>query len=54
MDKELRAPGVYGLARRRWDENHLLTRFVRNLYFPYKPLAGPRPPGLVGDGFGSF
>jgi hypothetical protein len=44
-EKEKRAPGVYGAARRRWDENHLLTRFVRNLYFPYKPLAGPRLPG---------
>ncbi len=37
---DLRAPGVYGLARQRWNEEHLFTRFVRNLYFPYKPLAG--------------
>ena len=38
---DLRAPGVYGMARQRWNEEHLFTRFVRNLYFPYKPLAGP-------------
>jgi len=37
---DLRAPGVYGMARQRWNEEHLFTRFVRNLYFPYKPLAG--------------
>lgn len=37
---DLRAPGVYGVARQRWNEEHLFTRFVRNLYFPYKPLAG--------------
>jgi hypothetical protein len=37
---DLRAPGVYGLARQRWNEEHLFTRFVRNLYFPFKPLAG--------------
>ena len=38
---DLRAPGVYGMARQRWNEEHVFTRFVRNLYFPYKPLAGP-------------
>ncbi|MDY7227877.1 hypothetical protein [Hyalangium rubrum] len=37
---DLRAPGVYGMARQRWNEEHVFTRFVRNLYFPYKPLAG--------------
>jgi hypothetical protein len=37
-----RAPGIYGHARRRWSEDHLLTRFVRHLYFPFKPLAGGR------------
>jgi len=42
---DLRAPGVYGMARARWDENHVFTRFVRNLYFPYKPLAGPKVGG---------
>jgi hypothetical protein len=47
---DLRAPGVYGMARQRWDENHLFTRFVRNLYFPYKPLAG-RPSGSVNSSF---
>lgn len=40
---DLRAPGVYGMARQRWNEEHLFTRFVRNLYFPYKPLAGGSP-----------
>jgi hypothetical protein len=35
-----RAPGVYGLARSRWNEQHVFTRFVRNLYFPHKRLAG--------------
>jgi hypothetical protein len=40
-DDDLRAPGVYGRTRQRWSEDHLLTRFVRNLYFPHKPLAGP-------------
>jgi hypothetical protein len=39
-EREGHAPGVYGLARQRWDERHVFTRFVRNLYFPYKPLAG--------------
>ncbi len=47
---DLRAPGVYGMARQRWDENHLFTRFVRNLYFPFKPLAG-RPSGNVSSSF---
>jgi len=41
-EDDLRAPGVYGRTRQRWSEDHLLTRFVRNLYFPHKPLAGPR------------
>lgn len=40
-DEDLLAPGVYGRTRQRWSEDHLLTRFVRNLYFPHKPLAGP-------------
>lgn len=47
-EHDLRAPGVYGLARARWDEGHVFTRFVRNLYFPYKPLAGP--PSARGPG----
>jgi hypothetical protein len=37
---EGQAPGVYGLARRRWDERHVFTRFVRLLYHPHRPLAG--------------
>jgi len=49
---DLRAPGVYGMARQRWNEEHLFTRFVRNLYFPYKPLAGPTPPGGGASFFG--
>jgi hypothetical protein len=40
-EREKRAPGVYGMARNRWSEEHVFTRFVRNLYFPYRPLAGP-------------
>jgi hypothetical protein len=43
--EDKRAPGVYGLARQRWSEDHLFTRFVRNLFFPYKPLAGPKTAG---------
>ncbi len=39
-EREGHAPGVYGMARQRWDERHVFTRFVRLLYFPYKPLAG--------------
>jgi hypothetical protein len=47
---DLKAPGVYGVARQRWNEEHVFTRFVRNLYFPYKPLAGPSS----GSGVSSF
>ncbi len=36
------APGVYGFTRRQWHEDHLFTRFVRKLYWPHKPLAGPK------------
>lgn len=43
--EELRASGVYGFTRRQWSEGHLFTRFVRKLYFPYKPLAGPKMGG---------
>jgi hypothetical protein len=38
------------VARQRWNEEHLFTRFVRNLYFPYKPLAGQGS----GSSFSSF
>ena len=46
-DIEKKVPGVYGFARRQWDEGQIFTRFVRKLYFPHKPLAGPgmRPSG---------
>ncbi|MBL8950886.1 MAG: hypothetical protein JNK82_08925 [Myxococcaceae bacterium] len=39
-EREGHAPGVYGMARQRWDERHVFTRFVRRLYHPHKPLAG--------------
>lgn len=51
-EHDLRAPGVYGVARQRWSEEHVFTRFVRNLYFPYKPLAGPPSGGPGAGGFG--
>lgn len=38
-EREGHAPGVYGLARQRWNERHVFTRFVRNLYHPHKPLT---------------
>lgn len=41
-DAEKRAPGVYGWTRRQWNENHVFTRFIRKLYTPFKPLAGPK------------
>jgi hypothetical protein len=50
-EREGHAPGVYGMARQRWDERHVFTRFVRSLYHPHKPLAGssgPVPRGLLG------
>lgn len=39
--KDRRAPGIYGAVRRQWSNDHVFTRFVRKLYFPAKPLAGP-------------
>jgi hypothetical protein len=45
-EEDERAPGIYGHTRRRWSEDHLFTRFVRQLYFPDKPLAGPKPASL--------
>ena len=50
-ERERHAPGVYGLARQRWNERHVFTRFVRNLYRPHVPLAGSTravPKGLLG------
>ena len=50
-ERERHAPGVYGMARQRWDERHVFTRFVRKLYHPHKPLAGSTaapPRGLLG------
>jgi len=50
-----RAPGVYGFARRQWSEDHLFTRFVRKLYFPRKPSAGPQiKPITDGDWIGKL
>lgn len=50
-EREGHSPGVYGMARQRWNERHVFTRFVRKLYHPHKPLAGttaPIPKGLLG------
>lgn len=47
-ERESHAPGVYGLARQRWDERHLFTRFVRGLYHPHKPLAAATLSARVG------
>lgn len=44
-EEDKRAPHVYGFARTRWSEDHVFTRFVRHLYFPYRPLAGPKMGG---------
>ncbi|MBN2360146.1 MAG: hypothetical protein JXR83_11895 [Deltaproteobacteria bacterium] len=41
VERDKRAPGVYGFTRQQWNENHLFTRFVRKLYFPYRAAAGP-------------
>lgn len=41
-DDEKRAPGVYGYTRRQWHEDHLFTRFARKLWWPKRPLAGPK------------
>jgi hypothetical protein len=40
-ERDLKAPGIYGHTRRQWSEDHVFTRFVRKLYFPSRPLAGP-------------
>ena len=39
---ERRAPGIYGYVRRQWSEDHVFTRVRRKLYFPHRPLAGPK------------
>lgn len=36
-----KAAGIYGKIRRQWSDDHVFTRFIRKLYFPNKPLAGP-------------
>lgn len=40
-------PGVYGTIRKQWSEDHTFTRFIRKLYYPGKPLAGPRMVGWL-------
>jgi hypothetical protein len=47
-EAERRAPGIYGITRRQWNEDHLFTRFVRKLYFPHKRLAGKEAKELAG------
>ena len=51
--EEKEVQGIYGFTRTQWSENHVFTRFIRKLYFPTKPLAGPRltrerPPAPTG------
>ena len=36
------APGIYGFVRRQWHEDHVFTRFIRKLWWPHRPLAGPK------------
>lgn len=50
---EKKAPGVYGFTRRQWDEGHLFTAFVRKLYFPARPVAGPKGKA-AGDAWRKF
>lgn len=50
-DRDQRAPGVYGVARKLWSEDQVFTRFVRHLYFPHKKLAGPSAPATGWDRF---
>lgn len=45
-EAEKKAPDVYGFARAQWSQDHVFTRFVRKLYFPRAPLAGPGMPPL--------
>lgn len=40
-DEDKKAGGIYGKIRRAWSDDHVFTRFIRKLYFPNKPLAGP-------------
>ena len=41
-ERDLDVPGIYGHARRQWSEDHVFTRFLRKLYFPHRPVAGPK------------
>ncbi len=46
-ERDLDGPGIYGVVRRQWSEDHVFTRFIRKLYYPHKPLAGPRLAGWL-------
>ncbi|MBC7793148.1 MAG: hypothetical protein H7Z43_05540 [Clostridia bacterium] len=41
-DDDKKVSGIYGKIRSAWSDDHVFTRFIRKLYFPSKPLAGPR------------
>lgn len=45
--RDLDGPGVYGAIRRQWSDDHVFTRFIRKLYYPHKPLAGPKLSGWL-------
>ncbi|MEM6730675.1 MAG: hypothetical protein AAF658_03920 [Myxococcota bacterium] len=45
--RDLDGPGIYGAVRRQWSEDHVFTRFIRKLYYPHKPLAGPKLQGWM-------
>ncbi|MEL7304545.1 MAG: hypothetical protein AAGJ56_01835 [Myxococcota bacterium] len=48
QEAALTGPGIYGAIRKQWSEDHTFTRFIRKLYYPGKPLAGPRIAGWLG------
>ena len=35
---EKKAPGIYGYARRQWQEDHAFAAFIKKLYFPHKAV----------------
>lgn len=53
-DDDKRAPGVYGFTRRQWNEDHLFTRFARKLWWPKRPLAGPKLGGARAGGWAKW
>ncbi|MEO1174836.1 MAG: hypothetical protein AAFX94_22695 [Myxococcota bacterium] len=46
-ERDLKGPGIYGAVRRQWSDDHVFTRFIRKLYYPHKPLAGPKLRGWL-------